>query len=404
MHRKTRKHSTNRTKQEEAARFNNFRQQIYYYLRLLDCDSAACILDKTALKSMYKIRNINYPGLKISEGVIISATLKKEMHSSLDFHFSHQMIEIKSIEKKISLKGVLKYVAVINWYMNDISSTADSLTLMHAKAYFSKIPDFNLILKDALIEMHKILDFIGILVTSMNQSICWLEYKVINDGSNQRGFNIFLHEHIPEKKQIIIDGHARNVFPVCLAFANKGLDCATVSASDIVKNSSLKNFPIPVYFQNHLIHRLEERLDCFDFTFVQILLFKSFYNPKFIQFNHRILVEFMVQEHQKLGYIVVEYLDGILLAKTFLLLTNSGTPEGEKLKSISGLNKIDLKYWEIDKLSTFQNSDIKEQPKVREIFEKSGCGVLFNDFPFQKNEAQGHAISMAEQFLKFISK
>jgi hypothetical protein len=275
---------------------------------------------------------------------------------------------------------------------------------MHTKAYFSKIPDFNLILNDALIEMNKILDFFGILVTSMNQSICWLENKVISDGSEEKGFKIILHEHIPEKKQIKIDGHARYVFPVCLGFANKGLDCATVSASDINKNSSLKDLPIPVYFQNHLIHRLEERLDCFDFSFVQLLLFQSLYKPKFIQFNNRILVEFIVQERKRIGYIVVEYLDGILLAKTFLLLTNSGTPEGEKLKSISGLNKVDLKYWEIDKLSTFQNSDIKEQPKVREIFEKSGCGVLFNDFPFQRNEVQGHTISMAEKFLQFISK
>jgi uncharacterized protein len=43
-----------------------------------------------------------------------------------------------------------------------------------------------------------------------------------------------------------------------------------------------------------------------------------------------------------------------LVARTFLLLTNNGTPEGDRLREISGLTKIDHKYWATDKLSAFQ--------------------------------------------------
>jgi hypothetical protein len=91
-----------------------------------------------------------------------------------------------------------------------------------------------------------------------------------------------------------------------------------------------------------------------------------------------------------MGDLVVEYLDGILLVKTFLLLSNSGTPEGQQLEEVSGMNKIDREYWTIDRLSTFQNSDIKDHPKVKKVFEKSGCGTLFHKLPILDHGEEMH--------------
>ena len=41
----------------------------------------------------------------------------------------------------------------------------------------------------------------------------------------------------------------------------------------------------------------------------------------------------------------------------FVSITHNFSPEGDKLKEISGLGKHDISYWRIDRLSTFVNLD-----------------------------------------------
>ena len=98
---------------------------------------------------------------------------------------------------------------------------------------------------------------------------------------------------------------------------------------------------------------------------------------------------------------LVEIVDNVLLIKTFLLLTNQATPEGEKLKELTGLSKIDMKYWNIDRLSTFQKTDMEENEELKQIFRNAGCSKLFSRAVNFLDEEEKEHRRVAENFLKY---
>jgi hypothetical protein len=80
----------------------------------------------------------------------------------------------------------------------------------------------------------------------------------------------------------------------------------------------------------------------------------------------------------KAGYFRVDVIDGKIVIRTFLFVTNNGTPEGQRLGKITGLQKLDKKYLAIDKLSTFMTSDIGQNENIKKIFIDSGCQCLLD--------------------------
>ena len=91
----------------------------------------------------------------------------------------------------------------------------------------------------------------------------------------------------------------------------------------------------------------------------------------------RYLIEYRIGE-SKIGYMVGEYIAGAILLKTFLFITNNGTPEGRKLYELYGLGKLDKKYLMLDKLSSYIRSDIGNNEKLRGLLEQTGCAGLLN--------------------------
>ncbi len=79
----------------------------------------------------------------------------------------------------------------------------------------------------------------------------------------------------------------------------------------------------------------------------------------------------------KAGYFRFDVVGNIIVVKTFLFLTNSGTPEGDLLAKNTGLKVLDMKYLTIDKLSTFMSSDIANNVQINKIFTDAGCQSLF---------------------------
>ena len=107
-------------------------------------------------------------------------------------------------------------------------------------------------------------------------------------------------------------------------------------------------------------------------------MFFAFQQPKFKPLTKgNALIEFKMS-HCKVGYLKVALAEGALLVQTFLFLTNNGTPEGEKLNHLLGMQKADKKYWEIDKLSTFLESDLEENEELKQLFIRAGCKSLFD--------------------------
>lgn len=139
-----------------------------------------------------------------------------------------------------------------------------------------------------------------------------------------------------------------------------------------------QNKEMSVYIQSHAIIRLRERLEGVLKGPLHFCVYESIREPKIvIQSEEKFLIEFRLL-HKKVGYLVATISDNKVIILTFLFLTHSGTPEGERLKKLLGLQKEDVKYLAIDRLSAFVDSDLIENEAVKKIFIEAGCEDLFD--------------------------
>ncbi|MDR2138084.1 MAG: hypothetical protein LBP50_00805 [Tannerella sp.] len=130
----------------------------------------------------------------------------------------------------------------------------------------------------------------------------------------------------------------------------------------------------PVYIQQHAIDRIMQRAYCSYPSVVLLIISRTFMDKRRIisTGKNQYLIE-CFYEDLKIGYFAATYVDGILVIRTFLIITHSGTPEGKKLEALTGLQKKDKTYLAIDDLRTLANSDIIDDEEIRELFIKAGC-------------------------------
>jgi hypothetical protein len=131
-------------------------------------------------------------------------------------------------------------------------------------------------------------------------------------------------------------------------------------------------------------------------------IFFSLFDPDIIYENGRMLLAYDFESQSRVGYFVADVVEGKLLLRTFLFITNEGTPEARKLAEISGLCKLDVKYWKIDKLSTFLKSDIVLKPEIKKIFMDAGCGGLFN-LSLEGPDIYSGKLHVADQMMKYLA-
>ncbi|WP_163715357.1 hypothetical protein [Mangrovibacterium lignilyticum] len=173
-----------------------------------------------------------------------------------------------------------------------------------------------------------------------------------------------------------------------------------------VNRSLFENIPfdleetLPVYVQSHALERLRERIDIINFDDLFIFMLDSFIDPKVVRCAGYYLVEYQTFLG-KMGYWVSRIVDDALVVITFLFLTGNDTPEGERLNKLSGLSKIDMHYWNIDRLSTFYHSDLKDNPTMKQLFCDAGCANLFNLERFDEQLCSKH-YQLAEKLVNYL--
>lgn len=134
---------------------------------------------------------------------------------------------------------------------------------------------------------------------------------------------------------------------------------------------------LDVYIQKHALSRLKERLDLLDQEAINYALWENTNNiQQFVNYRGYLLLPFTVFGI-KTGYLVANIIDDKLLFRTFLFITHNTSPEGVRLKKLTGLGKEDITYWKIDRLSTFVKFDEEKYPGLTQLFRKAGLETLF---------------------------
>jgi len=220
---------------------------------------------------------------------------------------------------------------------------------------------------------------LGICVCTIEDGYYWLNFtsKHAADGKSGMDNKIEVYLHGPESKRIKINGSTRPAMRLGWAHPFDGLDWVGLKPSSLGIKGSLSDDPMKVFVQSHALLRLAERIDSIDQGLAQYNMYDSFLNANvFYDSNHNLLIEYRIFG-TKAGYFRVDVIDGVVAVRTFLFLTQSGTPEGVLLWKNTGLKMLDKKYLAIDKLSAFISSDIGQNEQVNKIFADSGCQSLF---------------------------
>lgn len=145
--------------------------------------------------------------------------------------------------------------------------------------------------------------------------------------------------------------------------------------TDVVGGSN-RDGPVPVYVQQHALDRLRERLPV-DLRYQNHSLINSLANPVVTRRGgDSVLVQFRLCDSFHLGHLVVRCIPDAVVVTTFLVVTMQGTPEADRLYRELRLRRPDVEYAGLDRLPTFFDCDLREDPELAQIFETCGCGDL----------------------------
>lgn len=226
--------------------------------------------------------------------------------------------------------------------------------------------------------LSSLLQVMGNIESRIGGTLYWFKHEFKSDADFTNGvYNaVIIHKYEGESIHVSINDTVRPVIRLGWPYSQDGIEWVTLKPSQLNIQSQSSDKPMKVYIQAHAIHRFTERIDSIHLAVSHSDIFISFRNPIICyDSHHNLLIEYRISEI-KAGYFRIDIVDKIIVVKTFLFLTQSGTPEGDLLGKKTGLKMLDKKYLAIDKLSTFMSSEINKNEQINKIFSDAGCQSL----------------------------
>ncbi len=131
--------------------------------------------------------------------------------------------------------------------------------------------------------------------------------------------------------------------------------------------------------QAHALRRLEERVDTISGKQLYQFISRVSEEPRLISYKGSNLLRFNYYNNP-LGYFVCEIVDDIVVVKTFLFISQDGTPEGDALSKKLSIERGGKQHLNLTKLSHFSFSDIREDATMLSILKKCKLDHLCVNF------------------------
>lgn len=355
---------------------NEFIPRLKHFIDLINGEEVSSLIPASILDELYNFRSHPFK-IVVSPGSTVPSSVVKDVRETISFQTKSKEITITvwSDKPEVTLEEFFTLILTISLNLEKLIKE-NQPALQSLKR---RLIEFNATLQDlvniASDSLYTSLLSLGFFHYDISKTIYWLKHEFIATPFGP-GNIISISSFKIESSDIIIDDIKRTVIRVGYAFPNYGIDWLSLKPSELKVENSVSDTPLDVYIQTHALQRLAERIDCFPIGSVHYNMFQSFKFPVVSNDLYgNILMEFRYF-NTKAGYFRLDIIDGKIIIRTFLFVTNNGTPEGQKLGSNTGLQKLDKKYLAIDKLSTFMTSDIGKNENVKKIFIDAGCQCL----------------------------
>jgi len=365
----------------------DFFRRIQRILTLLSGDEDTIKLFPHDDLELLFINRIQSLKVESAQGHTIDPRILRDMKETALEMMKHEMILTNDFGGSITLLEFLTDVFTIlmnyNCYLDEKKPFAIELGLA-----LSTYMDTDNV-ADTLERSKKTVESVTILYSDMASVLYYadLSPKVRSWELGGSYLALKVYSRLQEKIPITIDGLTRPAVRVgCFDPEDGMVWCSRPPASFGIPQRDITDL-WPVYIQMHALQRLAERLNCIDKEIAQYFLYRSIRNGRIhtARDNHY-LIEYHFMD-MKLGYLLVLAHDNMLVVRTFLFLTNNGTPEGKKLHNLTGLQKHDKKYLALDKLSTFMDPELCKNDVIQRLFFDAGCSDLFE---VTSNIGKGH--------------
>lgn len=216
------------------------------------------------------------------------------------------------------------------------------------------------------------------------------EQSVVNNFKARFKNEIHISSIEPERKKFVVDGRVRTSYRLGIYETTMSVRLIKPTMVEIPmallepENSrSLmaqlvsSKLTLPVYIQNHALHRFAQRLDCFDNYYQNQVFSYSFMNPRVITaINGQQLIVAKDFRCNNIGYFPFVKQDDAVLILSFLPLASPITPEGVVLQKELGIEFNDFRFIGLDKLSYFVKTNFETIPKLKKALKKSNMWHL----------------------------
>ena len=186
----------------------------------------------------------------------------------------------------------------------------------------------------------------------------------------------------PQTRRVELDGGSRPMVRVGTANEWDGVTWLSWGVDEWDGAEQGKEYP--VYVQSHALRNIRDRANLPGMgPYLECWLYDSLKHPLIVERQGEdLLVEFRIHE-DRIGYLVctpvrdLSRQGGLIAVRTFKFLTMENTPEARMLKTQLRLSRRDVDWLGLHELAAFTQTDLRDDPVLREMMAKCGCGHLF---------------------------
>jgi len=406
MSKKNKSKSLKLQKLEQAQHKNSYLKKIKETLCRLGYPQAYKLISDADLEVFFlsRLRPIKLIADHEQSCEIIAKDLKL-VNKLLAKHLQDTQVEVGPRKIKFSMYDFNCYVNTIYLYWCNV----DKFEGKNAQKFHEMVDlfddNYQKLKLDFYEKVDEYLHLISWICSESTTRILSFQMELPENGNMQPKHTVFYNNYVmsftkPQSHILTIDGNPRRIFRIG-AYKFCKINWLEITPEILGEVNIMGNLSLKIYIQIHVLERIKERLGQTYLEQSNFLILISILNHEIIRADDGDYLFTLVTENIKLGYLKATRIGDILLFRTFLFLTNNGTPEGKKLSQLLHIQKEDKKYLGIDKLSTYINSDIEQNEQILEIFKQAGCAGLF-ELKKRKKPNAGQTFQYAEYLSEYL--
>ncbi len=324
------------------------------------------------------------------EDYSIGLDVRNELRDMISIELSIRTIEIDCLDEKISLWDF--------WVNNSALNRAVQLNFSEESKLSIEICSILDEVDGYIVDAFKTFDrFFAkrLMQLSAPESFIYsYTWKVEMSGNNPL-FEITLKRKKSDRRDITIRGKTRKVYRPEIYYKD-GITLVTNvyidekdyreknHGNEALVKKALGQDPedgmkFSLFFQAHALRRLEERLDTLPKRGLPNRIILISEDPRLILYKGTYLLRYNIY-NTALGYFICEFIDDIVVAKTFLFISQDGTPEGDALSKKLSIERGGKQHLNLTKLSHFSCSDIREDATMLSILKECKLDHLCVNF------------------------